>query len=105
MKISGDQPEKVQYQRELKEGVQLFEKGFKAMQQSKLDAQKQEYEKSMKESLQVIQDTATALMNKKLLHMKEQLAKDYNNYLSNPTDVNRDKIQNDIDTLKKQSNT
>lgn len=100
MRVSGDQPDKVQYQREFKEGVKLFEKGFKAMQKSKLDAQKEEYEKSMKESLQVIQDTATALMNKKLLLMKQQLAKDYQNYLAHPTDTNANKIQKDIDGLK-----
>lgn len=104
MEISGDKPDRVLYKQELQKGVKLFEDGFKELQKSKFDAQKSEYEKSMGESLQVIQDTANALMNKHLLKMKEKLEKDYQNYLANPTDPNRDKIQKDIDSLKKSAN-
>lgn len=100
MEISGDKPDKVLYKQELQKGVKLFEAGFKGLQKSKLDAQKDEYEKSMGESLEVIQDTANALMNQHLLKMKDQLVKDYQNYLANPSDGNRDKIQKDINSLQ-----
>lgn len=101
MQISGDNPDRILYKQEFQKGVKLFEAGFKGLQQSKLDAQKEEYEKSMTESLEVIQDTAKALMNAHLSKMKDQLVKDYQNYLANPSDGNRDKIQRDIDSLKK----
>lgn len=102
MEISGK--DRSLYTQELQKGVKLFEAGFKEMTKSKLDPQKQEYEKSMKESLQVIQDSASALMNNQVLKMKEQLDKDYNNYLANPSDANKDKIQSDIDSIKKSTN-
>lgn len=102
MEISGDNPDRILYKQEFQKGVQLFEAGFKGLQKSQLDAQKQEYEKSMGESLEVIQDTANALMNQHLMKMKDQLAKDYQNYLANPSDGNRDKIQKDINSLQRE---
>jgi len=101
MEIPGGVPEKPTYKNEVQSGVKLFEKGFKNLQESKFDAQKLEYKKSMKESLQVIQDAAKGLMNQELLKQKEELANDFQQYLDNPTSENEQKVQHDIDSLKK----
>lgn len=101
MEITPDKSNREIYHQEAKKGIELFEKSFKAMQKSKQDEQKEEYQKVMEECLQVMQDTAKGLMNKKLLEMKEQLAVDSQNYLNNPTDANRDKVQKDINSIKK----
>jgi len=93
------------YKQELLKGVDLFEAGFKAIQKPTFKEKKEEYEKSMRESLQVVQDAAAALMNKHLLETKAKLDKDYQNYLANPSDSNRDQIQRDIDSIKKSTET
>ncbi|MCI0381898.1 MAG: hypothetical protein L0207_02460 [Chlamydiae bacterium] len=88
------------YRAEVKRGVQIFEKDFKGIQTSKFLEQKEQYEKSANESLEAIQDAVSALMNKELMKLKDKLAQDYQNYLDNPTDQNRNKVQRDIDNLK-----
>ncbi len=99
MEISG--PDRAQYRKEIQEGVQIFEKGFKEIQKKKtFPAQKQEYETSMEESLKAIQDAAKALANESMQKMKERLEADYDNYLSSPTEANKEKVQRDIDNLK-----
>jgi succinate dehydrogenase/fumarate reductase flavoprotein subunit len=96
--ISNSQPN---YQQEFKQGVDLFEKGFHQMQSSKFDRQRMEYQKSMNESLQVIKDAAAGLMNKELSNLKDELAKDYQNYLIDPTKENEKRVEKDISSLKK----
>lgn len=98
-KMGGDS---AAYRKEIQEGVQIFEKSFKGVRETKDFPQKTaEYEKSIDESMQAIQDAATALMNKKLLEMKDQLDKDYHVYLDNPTAQNAEKVEKDLDSLRK----
>ncbi len=88
------------YQREVQQGVKIFEESFKGMQTAKFPAQKAEYEKSTHEALQGIQDACKGLMNEHLNGVKDQLSKDYQAYLDNPNTENQGKVQHDIDDMK-----
>lgn len=98
----GKTGDSAEYRKEIQEGVQIFEKSFKGVRETKNFPQKTaEYEKSIDEAMQAIQDAATALTNKKLLEIKDQLDKDYHGYLDNPTAQNAEKVEKDLDSLRK----
>lgn len=97
-KLGGDS---AAYRKEIQEGVQIFEKSFKGIRETKDFPQKtEEYEKAIDESMQAIQDAATALMNKKLLEIKAELDKDYHTFLDNPSAKNAEKVEKDLDSLR-----
>jgi hypothetical protein len=92
------------YRKELQQGVKIFEESLQGFRETKkFPEKKMEYEKAMNESLKAIQDACSALMNKELVHEKDQLSKDYQNYLSNPTDTNANKLEKDLNDLRKSS--
>lgn len=89
------------YKNEIKEGVQIFDKSFKEMKETKnFPQKKQEFNNAMQESLKAIQDAATALANKELLKKKQQLDQDYQAYLQTPNSENEKKVEKDIDSLR-----
>ncbi len=102
MSVSGPNSNQPTYRQEFDQGVELFEKSFKAYQQSNFDPQKNEYALAMKDSLEVMQDAAGGMFNQHLMDMKSQLAKDMNAYMKNPSEENRQKVDSDIDSLKNQ---
>lgn len=103
MEITPDKSREELYHEEVKKSIDLFEKSFKQIQKkSTFTQQKEEYEKVMNECMQVMQETAMGLANKELLKIKNQLSMDYKGYLNNPTSTNRDKLQHDIDKMKRE---
>ncbi len=101
MEIQKPGDERSIYQKEIQQGVKIFQESFKGLQETKKFPEKKiEYEKAMDESLQAIQDAASALMNQKLIQMKEQLSKDYHVYLDDPTNQNAEKVDKDLDSLR-----
>ncbi|MDN3505655.1 MAG: hypothetical protein P0S96_00285 [Simkaniaceae bacterium] len=102
MEISKPGEDKSIYKKELQQGVRIFEESLKGYRDTKkFPEKKMEYEKAMKESFKAIQDACTALMSKELSGEKEQFSKDYQNYLSNPSAENANKIEKDLDVLRK----
>lgn len=97
-KVPSEQPS---YKSDFNQSVQLFEKSFHAMQQSKFDEQRHQYTKVMKESLQTMQESANAMLNKHLLALKNDLSHDLDEYLQQPTDEHRRKVESDINSLKR----
>lgn len=90
------------YKKELQQGVKIFEESLKGFRDTKkFPEKKMEYEKAMNESFKAIQDACTVLMNKELASEKEQLSKDYQSYLSNPSAENANKVEKDLDALRK----
>ncbi len=102
MEISGDPGKRAEYQREVKEGVHIFEESFKGLQETNFAPKKEEYEKAIDMSLKALHDVAKAMVNKKLMKMKDQLDRDYHQYLDNPSSENQVKVEKDISSLKKQ---
>lgn len=100
MEIEGNKPNDETYHKEFHESVEIFEKSFKAIQASKFQQQKDTYDKAMKESLEAMQDSASALMNKHLLEKKDELQSHYQNYLQDPTEENKSKVEDDLNDLK-----
>jgi len=97
---AGDDQEK--YRKEIHEGAHIFNESFKEMQKTKKFPQKKaELEKSMGEAFKAIQEAATALANKTLEEQKNQLSKDYQAYLSDPSEQNAQKVEKDLDLLSK----
>jgi hypothetical protein len=102
MEVAGPQPQKPSYSKEFKKSVDLFEKSFKGLEASKFDAQKAQYVKVMKETLSTMQEAANGMFNQHLVELKEKLAQDLNTYLATPNDANREQVEEDINTLKKE---
>ncbi|MBI5273688.1 MAG: hypothetical protein HY860_01375 [Chlamydiales bacterium] len=100
MEISGPNPNQPTYKEEFKQSVKLFQDSFNNMQSSTFDAQKAQYVKTMKESLDVMQDSASGMINQHLCDLKATLSSDLNQYLANPTDSNKQRIQKDLDSMK-----
>jgi len=106
MGISGipeDPSKRAQYQKEVKEGVKVFEESFKGLQGTNLPPKREEYEKSIDMSLEALNDLAKALFNQKMMKMKDRLDTDYHQYLQNPSDENRMKVEKDLENLKKEA--
>jgi hypothetical protein len=100
MEISGPFSQPPSYQQDFAKSVDLFDKSFQGMQTSTFDAQKQQYVKTMQDCLKVMQDAASGLVNKHLADLKGKLSNDLASYLNTPTDANKEKVLNDIETLK-----
>jgi len=100
MEVGDSSAAKPTYQGEFNKGVDLFDKEFQAYQKSTFDAQKREYSKSMHDALDVIGDSAKGMANTKLQEMKAKLEKDLDEYIKNPTEINRQHVDEDLNTLK-----
>jgi len=105
MDISGSSPnppEKPTYEKDFNQSVDLFEKSFQGMQSSTFDAQKDQYVKVMKESLKTMQESANGMFNQHLSEMKSKLSSDLNTYLQAPTPEHKEKVEEDIEQIKKE---
>jgi len=100
MSVPGPTPARPDPHVQFNQSINLFEESFDKMQTAEFHEKKDQYIKVMNETLTVMQDTANAMLNKHLLEMKAMLAKDLNHYLDNPSEVNKQKVQADIDSLK-----
>jgi len=90
-----------QYRREVKEGLEIFNKSFQdGAKTKKFPEKKALFEKSTREAMNAIGDAAKALMNKEILAQKEKLEKDYDHYLMEPTPENQKQVEKDIEGFK-----
>lgn len=103
MTIPGEAPEQPTYHKDFQESVNLFEKSFKGVQTSSFDAQRAQYVTVMNESLKTMQESASGLVNDRLISLKNDLSKDLNKYLDAPTTEHQEKVQQDLDSLKSES--
>lgn len=101
MEVNKPTPQDPMYSSNFKHGVDLFEKSFKEREASQLEAQRSQYLKVMKESLHIMQDAASGMLNDHLLSLKETLDQDLNAYVNDPTEEHRNKVEKDIQELKK----
>lgn len=101
MDVKGPSPQQPSYSSDFKQSVNLFEKSFQDMQHSQLDAQRAQYEKVMREALHTMQEAAMGMLNQQLVQMKDKLSNDLENYLDQPTDANKKKVEGDLNKLKK----
>lgn len=91
-----------QYRKEVKEGIQIFQKSFEGAAKTKdFPEKKQLFEKSAREALQAINDAAKALANKEILAQKDQLQKDYDHYLQQSTPDNQKQVEQDLSAFRK----
>ncbi len=100
MSISGPTPEQPTYRTDFKESVDLFEKSFQALQNSKLDAQKDKFANVMQTSLKTMQESANGLLNQRLSDLRNHLANDFEEYLNSPTSENEAKVSSDLEQIK-----
>jgi hypothetical protein len=102
MTISDSLPEEPTYRKDFQESINLFEKGFKGVQTSTFDEQRSQYVLVMHESLKTMQESASGLVNNRLIELKNSLAKNLDEYLDSPTSVHQEKVQNDINAIKRE---
>ncbi len=101
MSVSGPTPDRPTYEADFRRSVDIFEKSFKNIQDSKFDAQKAQYVKVMHESLRAMQESASGMVNDKLREMKNNLSHDLDDYISSPTDDHKVKVEKDINQMKR----
>lgn len=100
MEINPNETNNARYQEEFNKGIDLFDKSFHGYLEAKTEGQKEQYNKVMDESFQVMQDSASGMMNKHLQELKSQLQSDYSEYMENPNEQTKQKVEMDIQSLK-----
>ena len=88
------------YKDEFKHGVDLFERSFKAYQNSHMDNQKQAFVEIMGKASHVMDETAPMVLNSSGQAQLSKLRKDYQDFISNPSSELMKSIQDDLNELK-----
>lgn len=91
------------YRQEFKEGVNLFQNSLAEYQKADEVHKKNALKNVMDEALQVMNETAQLCLSKKAQMQENQLAQDYQAFssLASPTDTDYQKLNSEIDNLKK----
>jgi len=88
------------YMDEFKHSVDLFERSFKAYQDSKLDNQKLVFKDVMDRASHVMQETAPKCLSPSGQKQLDTLQKHYHDFIAHPNSQVSKAIQNDINSLK-----
>ena len=96
----GSPQDKALYKQEFDKAVHLFQKSLSAYEQSQIQGQKDAFKDVMKKALEVIHQTLPQVINQKLAEQKEhKLTQDYNQFLSNDSPKNVQKLLADLNNL------
>lgn len=90
------------YEREYREGAQLFQKAVQHYAKSDNPFQKKEFQKVMEKSLEVLNETARGLNRQALLEQNAKIAKDFASFNSSPDDAKTvEQLNKDLDDAQK----
>lgn len=88
------------YMDEFKHSVDLFERSFKAYQESKLENQKLVFKDVMDRASHVMNETAPKCLSPSGQKQLDTLHKHYQDFIAHPNSQISKAIQNDINSLK-----
>lgn len=95
-------PEETQkYQEDYQKSFELFQNAFAEYNKPNVEYHKKmQLKKVMDEALQVMNETASAVLKESKQAKEQILSQDYEVYISDPSEKNKNKIVDDIDGLK-----
>jgi hypothetical protein len=93
--------DRVLYRQEFERAVTLFQQSLTAYEQSQMDSQKAEFKKVMAKTLEVIHQTIREVVTERPDKKDQELTVDYQNFLANDDPENVQKLNDDLDNLKK----
>lgn len=104
-KIEGESPIppqlKAVYKKEFSQGVNLFQKSLAEYQKTDAGPKKDKFKEVMDMAMQVMSETAKLCLSKQGQKKESTLEKDYQGFITNASPENLQKLQSDLDNLKK----
>ena len=100
-KISGDDSKVPSYRQEFQQGVDLFDQSFQEYMKAKEPHKKAKFKDVMDKALDVMNKSARECLSQEQMKLNEELHKDYDDYLGHPDSSHTEKVEKDIDELKK----
>lgn len=105
--VGGSRPltpeERQRYHEDYQKSLDLFENAFTEYNKPNVEYHKKaQLKKVMDEALQVMNETACAALKEGKQSQETALENDYDAYLENPNEANKQKLLSDIKTLKEE---
>lgn len=89
------------YKKEFTQGVNLFQQSLTEYQKTDSGPKKDQFKEVMDMAMQVMSETAKLCLGKQAQNKESTVEKDYQGYIANASPENLQKLQTDLEKLKK----